>query len=237
MRNNPDAIIFLQYGFLKLNATILFTWGLMFILTVSSKIITHKLSKKRHLSRWLNLLEIIIIFIEKQINDVGLHLPRNYIGFLGTLFLFVAIASMCTIIPGYVSPTASLSTTSALALCVLIAVPFFGIKKQGIINYFKSYIKPTFFMVFFNIISEMSRTLALAIRLFGNMMSGTIIISILLSITPYIFPIVMTAFGLFTGIIQAYIIFILSTVYIAAATKTARYNEESTPSNGNKKSK
>ena len=141
-------------------------------------------------------------------------------GFLGTLFLFVAAASLCTVIPGYTPPTGSLSTTAALALCVLVAVPFFGIQEKGVGGYLKSYVEPTFIMLPFNIISEVSRTLALAVRLFGNMMSGTMIIAILLTITPFIFPIVMTALGLLTGMVQAYIFSILAAVYIASATRT-----------------
>ena len=99
----------------------------------------------------------------------------------------------CTVIPGYEPPTGSLSTTAALALCVLVAVPLFGIADQGMGGYLKSYVQPTVIMLPFNIISEFSRTLALAVRLFGNMMSGAMIIAILLTITPFIFPIVMTA--------------------------------------------
>ena len=222
MRLSPDGIIFWQYGFFKLNATIVFTWGLMFLLAVGAKLITRKLSTDLQRSRWQNLLEIVVTAIEKQIEDVGLSQPRNYISFLGTLFLFVAMAALCTIIPGYQPPTGSLSTTTALALCVFVAVPLFGIAQQGLGGYLASYTKPTFIMLPFNIISEISRTLALAIRLFGNMMSGTMIIGILLSITPFIFPIVMTVLGLLTGMVQAYIFFILATVYIAAATRIRR---------------
>ena len=117
-------------------------------------------------------------------------------------------------------PTASLSTTVALALSVFVAVPYCGVAEQGVGGYLKSYVKPTFIMLPFNIISELSRTLALAVRLFGNMMSGAMIIGILLTITPFLFPIVMTALGLLTGMVQAYIFFILAAVYIAAATRT-----------------
>ena len=152
--------------------------------------------------------------------------PKKYLGFLGTLFLFVAAASLCTVIPGYEPPTGSLSTTAALALCVMVAVPLFGISEQGVGNYLKSYVQPTFIMLPFNVISEISRTLALAVRLFGNMMSGAMIIGILLTITPFIFPIVMTALGLLTGMVQAYIFFILATVYIAAATRVHRHGAE-----------
>ena len=222
MRLSPDQMIFWQHGFLKLNATIVFTWALMLVLAVAAHLITRKLSMTLQRSRWQNLLEIVVTGIKEQIEQVGLPHAEKYLGFLGTLFLFVAIASLCTVIPGYEPPTGSLSTTTALALCVFVAVPFFGIADQGLGGYLKSYVEPTVMMLPFNVISEISRTLALAVRLFGNMMSGVMIIGILLSITPFVFPIVMTALGLLTGMVQAYIFSILAAVYIAAATHSRR---------------
>jgi len=219
MHLTPDEMIFWQLGLFKLNATIVFTWGVMLLLVVGSMLVTRRLSTSLNPSRWQVLLEILVTGIEEQIKEVGLEQPRKYLGFLGTLFLFVATASLCTLIPGYEPPTGSLSTTAALALCVLVAVPSFGIAEQGMGGYLKSYVEPTFIMLPFNIISEMSRTLALAVRLFGNMMSGAMIIAILLTITPFLFPIIMTALGLLTGMVQAYIFSILAAVYIAAATR------------------
>jgi F-type H+-transporting ATPase subunit a len=222
VRLSPDEMIFWQHGFVKLNATIAFTWGLMLILAVGSKLVTRKLSMDLQRSRWQSLLEIIVTTILTQIEEVGLPDPKKYIGFIGTLFLFVAAASLCTVIPGYEPPTGSLSTTAALAMCVFVAVPYFGIAQQGMRGYLKSYIEPTVIMLPFNLISELSRTLALAVRLFGNMMSGAMIIAILLTITPFLFPIMMTALGLLTGMVQAYIFSILAAVYIAAATRAGR---------------
>ena len=219
MRLSTDDMIFWQHGLVKLNGTIAFTWALMFVLAVGSWLVTRRLSTDLRRARWQNLLEIVVTGIEQQIKDVGLRDPQKYMGFLGTLFLFVALASLCTVIPGYEPPTGSLSTTAALALCVFIAVPLFGIEEQGLRGYIKSYIEPTLIMLPFNVISEFSRTLALAVRLFGNMMSGTMIIAILLTITPFIFPIAMSALGLLTGMVQAYIFSILAGVYIAAATR------------------
>ena len=222
MRLSSDEIIFWQHGFFKLNGTIVFTWGLMLLLVAGSKLITRNLSMDLKRSRWQNLLEIVVIGIMGQIKEVGLPDPKKYIGFLGTLFLFVATANICTIIPGYEPPTGSLSSTAALALCVFVAVPLFGIEDQGFGGYLKSYTEPTIIMLPFNIISELSRTLALAVRLFGNMMSGAMIIAILLTITPFLFPILMTMLGLLTGMVQAYIFSILAAVYIAAAMRTRK---------------
>jgi F-type H+-transporting ATPase subunit a len=222
MHLSPDQSIFWQHGFVKLNATIVFTWGLMLVLAVGARLITRRLATGMRRSRWQNLLEIVVTGIEEQIREVGLSQPRKYLGFLGTLFLFVAAASLGTVIPGYAPPTASLSTTAALALCVLAAVPLFGIAEQGLGGYLESYLEPTVIMLPFNVISELSRTLALAVRLFGNMMSGAMIVGILLVITPFVFPVVMTLLGLLTGMVQAYIFSILAAVYIAAATRARK---------------
>lgn len=229
MRLSPDDIVFWQYGWLKINATIAFTWGLMLVLTLGSHLVTRRLSKGLARSRWQNLLEIVVTGIVTQIGEVGLAQPRQYLGFLGTLFLFVAAASLFTIVPGYEPPTGSLSTTTALAICVFIAVPMFGIADCGLGEYLKAYLKPTAIMLPFNIISELSRTLALAARLFGNMMSGTMILAILLTITPFIFPVALSALGLLTGMVQAYIFSILAAVYVAAATRSRKSPREPEP--------
>ncbi len=130
MRLSPDQMIFWQHGFLKLNGTIVFTWALMLVLAVGSKLVTRKLSTDLERSRWQNLLEIVVTGIEKQIEDVGLRHPEKYIGFLGTLFLFVARPASAQSFPA-TSRRRSLSTTAALALCVFVAVPFFGIEDRA----------------------------------------------------------------------------------------------------------
>ncbi len=222
MRLSPDQHIFWQYAFLKLNATIAFTWALMLVLVVGARLITRRLSTDAKRSRWQNLVEILVTGIDTQIEQVGLPHPEKYLAFLGTLFVFVATSALCTVIPGFEPPTGSLSTTTALALSVFVAVPFFGIEEQGLGGYLATYTKPTILMLPFNIISELSRTLALAVRLFGNMMSDSMIVGILLTITPFLFPAVMTVLGLLTGMVQAYIFAILAAVYIAAATRDGK---------------
>ena len=218
MNLSPDEIVYWQLGFFKLNATILFTWCLMLVFFIVAQLLRHLLANKSERTRWQNTLEIIVLTIEKQISSVGLSNPRQYIGFLGTLFLYVALANLFTIFPGYEPPTGSLSTTISLDLCVFVTVPYYGIKQRGLKDYLASYTQPTFIMLPFNIIGEISRTFALAVRLFGNIMSGSMIIGIMLIIAPFVFPVVMTALGLLTGLVQAYIFFILASVYIAAAT-------------------
>ena len=218
---SPDEIVYWEWGFVKLNATIVFTWGLMLVLALAAHLITRNLSTGAESSRWQQFLETVVTFTRDQIRGVINRDPSPYLPFVGTLFLFIAISNALTIVPRFVPPTASLSATAALALCVFVAVPVFGIASQGFSAYLRNYIRPSIFMLPFNVIGELSRTLALAVRLFGNVMSGAKIAAILLAITPLFFPIVMQAFGLLTGLIQAYIFAILATVYIASGLDAA----------------
>jgi F-type H+-transporting ATPase subunit a len=217
---SADQEILWQHGFVKVNGTLVMTWLMMIVMVTGARLITRRIdSTGERVSRWQAGLEIIVSGILEQMTAVGLVQPTRYLPFLGTLFLFVAVASLGTLIPGFDPPTGSLSTTAALALCVFIAVPLYGVRAQGMVGYLKTYAEPTVLMLPFNIISELSRTLALAVRLFGNMMSGSLILAILLTITPFLFPIVMTSLGLLTGMVQAYIFTILAAVYIAAGTQ------------------
>ena len=217
---SPDQVIFFTWGFVTINATLVYTWLVMGILVVGSMAITRNLSTDRTLSRWQNLLEVIVGAIRSEIREVVKEGGDTYFPFIGTLFLFILFSNLFTFIPGYVAPTSSLTTTSALAMLVFFAVPIFGIAKQGIIEYLKEYFRPTFIFFPFHIMGEFSRTLALAVRLFGNLMSHEKVIAILLTVTPLFFPVVMQALGLLIGIIQAYIFAVLTMVYIASATQT-----------------
>jgi F-type H+-transporting ATPase subunit a len=219
MEISPDNIIYWAYGPIKINATILFTWLVMALLVGISWLVTRNLSKDEHLTRGQNLLEVLVQALYDQIDEIGQQRPDRYLPFIGTLFIFIATSNLLAIVPGYQPPTGSLSTTAALAICVFVAVPIYGIARLGLRTYLKQYTQPTPIMLPFNIIGELSRTLALAVRLFGNVMSGTMIAGVLLSIVPLFFPIIMQVLGLVTGFIQAYIFAVLAMVYIASATQ------------------
>jgi F-type H+-transporting ATPase subunit a len=228
MTFNPDDILFWQWGPLKVNATLLFTWVVMAVILCLAWLATRRLSAGMHPSRWQTFMEMVVSLIRDQIREVSHEDPEPYQSFIGSLFLFIAIANLLTVIPGYRPPTGSLSTTAALALCVFLAVPLYGIQSQGLFNYLKQYTHPSLFMLPFNIIGEISRTIALAVRLFGNMMSGTVVVAVLISITPFLFPIVLQLLGLLTGIIQAYIFAVLAMVYISSALVARKGNDTST---------
>lgn len=219
MEISPDQIELARWGPIALNATIVYTWIVMAILVVGSRIVTWRLSSTTRISRWQNLVEVLVGGMRQQIREVSQQEPGRYLPFIGTLFLFIAVSNALTIVPGWQPPTGSLSTTTALALCVLVAVPLYAIAEAGVLGYLARYVQPTPFMLPFNVIGEISRTVALAVRLYGNIMSGTVIVGILLSIVPFLFPVAMQLLGLLTGLIQAYIFAILAMVYIASATQ------------------
>lgn len=221
MQISPDHIIYWRHGFWVLNSTIVTTWALILVLALGSWLITRRLSSEPQISRWQNFLEILVSGMMDQILQIGLEQPRKYIDFVGTLFVFILFAALCGILPGYEPPTGSLSTTAALAICVFLAVPIYGIAERGLGPYLKRYAEPKFFMVPLNVVSDLSRTVALAIRLFGNVMSGSVIAGILLSVAPLFFPVLMKSLDLLIGTVQAYIFAVLATVYIAAATRSS----------------
>ena len=222
MELSPDSRILWQWGQIGLNATIVFTWVLMAFLSVGSWLITRRLSANEKISRKQNLLESMVTFMNDQIRSTSRQEPGRFLPFIGTLFLFIAFSNSLEIIPGFVPPTSSLSTTAGLAICVFVAVPFYGVLQHGLFGYLKHYIKPSIFMMPFEVIGEFSRTLALAVRLYGNIMSGSLIVGILLSIAPLFFPVLMQALGLLIGLIQAYIFAVLAMVYIVSATSVQK---------------
>jgi F-type H+-transporting ATPase subunit a len=231
MTISPDQVILWQWGPIHVNATLAYTWLIMALLTLGAWLVTRRLSTGAQLSRWQNLLEVLVTGLRDQIRDVSRQEPGQYLPFVGTLFVFIAVSNLLSVVPFYTPPTGSLSTTTALALCVLTAVPVYGILHRGPMGYLRRYVRPTPLMLPFNLIGELSRTVALAVRLYGNIMSGTVIVGILLSLTPFFLPIVMQLLGLLTGMIQAYIFAVLAMVYIASASAAGRRGDaESDPS-------
>ncbi|MDP3414763.1 F0F1 ATP synthase subunit A [Falsiroseomonas sp.] len=220
MEISPDSWILYDWRGWRLNATIVFTWLVMALLVLGSWAITARLSEGETVSRWQVMLEVVVSGIRDQIAEIGADKPGRYLPFIGTLFLFIATSNVLSVVPGYQAPTGSLSTTAALAICVLIAVPLFSIGERGLGGYLRAYLRPTPLMLPFNIVGEISRTIALAVRLYGNVMSGTVIVGILISVAPFFFPMVMQLLGLLTGLIQAYIFAILAMVYIGSASRT-----------------
>ena len=222
MTLSPDQTILFELWGIPLNATLFYTWVVMAFLTIVSLLITRNLRPDVPPNRWRTTLEVIVQGIQSQIEEISRRPSRHLLYYVGTLFLFVATSNLLLVVPGFEPPTSSLSTTTALALSVLIAVPMFGVNSRGVGGYLKTYLEPSVIMLPFNIISEFSRGISLAIRLYGNIMSGAVIAVILLGVAPFFFPVVLDLLGLLTGMIQDYIFAILATVYISTATTPSR---------------
>lgn len=227
MTLSPDEIVYGHLGPLPISATLVFTWVVMALLVLVSVLVYARLRPSGRPGAWQNVLEAMVLFMLDEIREVTQQDAKRYLPFVGTLFLFIVVSNVLGVAPGFHAPTGSLTTTAALALSVLFAVPAFGIAKVGLKEYLLGYLRPSPIMLPFTIIGELSRTLALAVRLFGNIMSGTVVVAILVSVAPLFFPVIMQAFGLLIGVIQAYIFSVLAIVYIASATtEQARKTEE-----------
>lgn len=222
MEITPDAITYVEIGSVRISATLFCTWFVMLLLTMLSWGIGRRCSHRVPLSRSAVVLETLVEFIHSNLAQTGMKNPEKYIPFVGTIFIFIAASGILELVPGFIPPTSSLSTTAALALLVFIAVPVYAITQQGTKKYLAHYVQPTSLLLPFHVMTEITRTLALAVRLFGNMMSGTLILGILLSIAPFFFPILFNILGLILSLIQAYIFSVLSIVYIAAVSQTVK---------------
>ena len=229
MTVNPDQVILFRAGFVTINATIFYTWIVMAILVLTSFLITRKLSIGPNISRRQHFLEAVVEILSGQLKNITGRETTRYFPYLGTLFLFIFCANVMELIPFVHSPTASFSTTAALAFTVFIAVPLFGILENGFFEHLKYYLEPVIVMLPLNIITEFTRVIAMSIRLFGNIMSESLVGAILLLILPLFVPVLMDILGLIICTVQAYIFFILAAVFIggAVAARAEREHKDS----------
>jgi F-type H+-transporting ATPase subunit a len=219
MELSPDTVVLGRIGPLAISLTLVYTWAVMALLTGGSWLVTRGLTGEIRVSRWQNLLEVLLLGINNQIHAISRQEPRRFLPFIGTLFLFIAVSNVLVVVPGYHAPTGSLSTTAALALSVFVAVPLYGILGQGLRGFLKHYLQPAPIMLPFNLIGELSHTLSLAVRLFGNMMSEALVGAVFLAVVPFFLPVVMDLLALLIGLVQAYVFALLAMLYIAAAVE------------------
>ncbi|MHC5038111.1 MAG: F0F1 ATP synthase subunit A [Planctomycetota bacterium] len=218
-----------RLGPVPVTETVVVTWGIMAAMVILSGIVTSRLTLRP--GRLQNFLELLVEWIEGLVHDVIRDNPSPYIPLIATLFLYILCANLApTFVPLIKSPTADIATTAALAIFVFGSVPFFGVRSRGILGYLKTYVEPVFIMLPFNVIGEFSRTLALAVRLFGNVMSGQLIFAVILALAPiFLAPVLavpLQLLGLLTGTIQAYVFAVLAIVFIGGAVESRRRRME-----------
>jgi F-type H+-transporting ATPase subunit a len=216
MNRSPleTAIIF-QLGIVPVSRTVATTWGLMAALTLACWIATRRF--RVDAGGWQAMIETVVVGIEDQIAVLLNRDAAPFLPLLGTLFIFLVVANLCGIVPGVTAPTASIETPTALAVIVFVAVHFYGVRIQGLGAYLKGYLKPNPIMLPFNILSELTRSFSLAMRLFGNIMSEELVLAIVLALAGLLVPIPFMAFGILVGLVQAYIFSVLAAVYIGGA--------------------
>jgi F-type H+-transporting ATPase subunit a len=216
---NPQVLFYLFT--VPVTRTIVSTWVVMAFLVLFSFLLTRKMSFVP--GRLQNVLELFVEAIINLIEGMSPGNGKKFLPLVGTLALFIGTANLAHLVPGLKAPTSDFNTAFSLALVVFFAVPFYGIATRGLKNYFKEYISPSPILLPFHIISEITRTFSLALRLFGNILGEEIIIGILFLLAPLFVPVPMMLFSIFTGIIQAYIFTILTVVYLSSAVEVSKH--------------
>lgn len=209
------AQVLFHLGPVPITEPVVVTWGLMAALTAASLLGTRKLRLDAKPAQAA--LELLIASVRDQIRETMRADPEPYLPFLATLFIFIVAANLLALVPGVEPPTAHLETDAALAIIVFFAVHYFGVRARGLGGYLADFAKPTWIMLPLNLLSEVTRTFSLMVRLFGNIMSGVFVIGIVLSLVGLFVPIPFMALELLTGLIQAYIFTVLAMVFIGGA--------------------
>jgi F-type H+-transporting ATPase subunit a len=216
-----NPIFEVTIGGFSIPDTVFVTLGLTAVITLILWITSRRL-KPHGLSRWQTAVETYVKWIRDTIEELFGEDPTTYAPLIATLIAFIALSNLLSLVPVVRPPTADLSTTVALALIVFFAVPYYGIRRHGVGGYLRKYLEPHWLLVPLNLLGELTRTLALAIRLFGNVMSGQMIGAIALAVAGALVPIPLMMLGVLTGLVQAYIFGILAAVYIAAAVEAGQ---------------
>lgn len=220
-----ESKVLLVFGPLQITDTVLSTWGLMLVLVLFSAVFTRRLRSDSP-SKIQVLLESTVSLIENLIADILPGQARKLVPFIGTLWLFLVFANLLGLVPGLHSPTGNLSITAALAIVVFLSVHWYGIQHDGLKNYLRHYLSPTPLMLPFHLISEITRTLALAIRLFGNIASLEMAALLVLLVAGFLVPVPLLLLHVIEALVQAYIFGMLALVYIAGGIQSQQQHKD-----------
>ncbi|MBR4316458.1 MAG: F0F1 ATP synthase subunit A [Alphaproteobacteria bacterium] len=234
MNISPDEIVLFKipaniFGrrfYIDINMTLVGTWGIMLFLWLFFRYITKNFNSSFKMTRLQNMVEVLVKFLREQVEMMMKRKADDFIPLIGSLFIFILVANWSSLLPipfyvnnnleWYLPPTSSISTTTGLSIVVMSSVIVYGMAEQGIFGYFKRFFEPIFILFPLNILSEISSFVSLAIRLYGNIMSGGLLASILFVLAPLVLPGLINIYGLLAGTIQPYIFSVLAMVYISA---------------------
>lgn len=212
------AAIWLYIGPFAITSIVATTWGMMLVLTLFCWLTT------RHLTLdpgpLQTMLEGVVSAIEAAIEAVLPGRAQLLLPFIGTLWIYIVISNLLGIVPGLHSPTGSLSVTAGLALLVFLSVHWFGVRSEGLRGYLRHYLSPSPILLPFHLISEVTRTIALAVRLFGNIMSLEMAALLILLVAGLLAPVPLMMLHIIEAMVQAYIFGMLALIYVAGAMQS-----------------
>lgn len=187
--------------------TVVSTWVMMVIVIALGDLVR----RRRPMA-----LEMLLDFLGDMVSSIMGREADPYLPFLSTLAVFVAVANIISLVPAVTAPTRDLNTPVALAVVVFFSVHYFGVRQQGLLGYLKNLASPIFLFPL-EIIGQVSRTVSLAVRLFGNVLSTELIVAVVFALVPLLVPLPVIGLNVFTGLLQAYIFTALAAVYISTA--------------------
>jgi F-type H+-transporting ATPase subunit a len=216
MQESPiTSTVVLHLGPVPITRPVVTTWLIIVVLSVLSGLMTRRLQLVP--SRRQAVVEAVVATMRDQIRDVIRKDPGPYLPLLGTLFIFLLVANLSGLAPGMEAPTSKIETPAALALIVFFSVHYFGVRSRGLRGYLVSFAEPRLIMLPLNVLSEITRTFSLMVRLFGNIMSGEFAIGLVVALAGLFVPIPLMVIEILVGLVQAYIFAVLATVFIGAA--------------------
>jgi len=213
-----------RIGPVEITDTVVTTWGLMLVLWIFSWLVTRRLSDKP--GAWQTAIEGSIGTIEEAVRSVLPEHARLVMPFIATLWLFVVLANLTGLIPGLHSPTRDLSATAGLAILVFLSAHWYGIRSQGLRAYLRHYLTPSPILLPFHVIGEITRTVALAVRLFGNMMSLEMAALLVLLVAGFLAPIPILMLHIVEALVQAYLFGMLALIYVGGGIQSQQLREQ-----------
>jgi F-type H+-transporting ATPase subunit a len=216
--------VLFKIGIIEITDTVVVTWGIMLFIGLASWLITRKLLSSP--GKIQTLAEGLVAIVETAVKQVLPQHYRHVIPFIMALWIFLVLANLIGLIPGLHSPTRDLSLTTGLAILVFFSVHWFGIRSQGIKQYLKHYLTPSPILLPFHLISEVTRTVALAVRLFGNIMSMEMIALLLLLVAGFLVPVPIMMLHIIEALVQAYIFGMLALIYVAGGIQTQQLKQQ-----------
>ena len=224
-----EAVIAFYVGPFAITSIVVTTWGIMLLLGVFCWLATRRLALDP--GPLQTMLEGVVSAIEESIAAVLPERAQLVLPFIGTLWIYIVFANMTGLIPHLHSPTGNLSVTAGLALLVFLSVHWFGIRSEGLRRYLRHYLSPTPILLPFHLISEITRTVALAVRLFGNIMSLEMAALLVLLVAGLLVPVPLLMLHIVEGLVQAYIFGMLALIYVAGAMQSQQNSERNEEGN------